>query len=356
MDIVNMILSYWWLLVQIAIGIMALTIVTLVSAATARIISTDHKMLVDKHDHLLRNYRSVVGNLNAHKRRLREVRGSLATAYAYDRCSDETVKAFSAWLALGSPGANPGDESKWHTGGFVGGNAPPSIVNNDYVVAEDRFGYHPNVAFFPSTANVVITQALADQITEANITRKLEDSIQRGEDMAMHDVDNDHDGGAMLHADFRDETKEERVDRVRQQITESLSGEGRLSQWFGLTRAAWVTLPRSFMQEMPDEWQRRFAICLEEIQDTFPNAPKEIANTVVTGRVGGKFVRIPEWVSNYRRPDLDLINACRRADVVFADDGNSYSTPEHNGDGSVYIPDSDDPDAVDWMRQRVRHD
>lgn len=33
---------------------------------------------------------------------------------------------------------------------------------------------------------------------------------------------------------------------------------------FGLTYANYLVLPRSLLQSMPDEWQRRFAACVDE--------------------------------------------------------------------------------------------
>lgn len=35
--------------------------------------------------------------------------------------------------------------------------------------------------------------------------------------------------------------------------------------WFGLTYSNYLVLPRTMLQSMPTEWQRRFVACLEEL-------------------------------------------------------------------------------------------
>lgn len=39
--------------------------------------------------------------------------------------------------------------------------------------------------------------------------------------------------------------------------------------WFGLTYANYLVLPRSVLQSMPDEWQKRFVEQLEELHRAF---------------------------------------------------------------------------------------
>lgn len=89
------------------------------------------------------------------------------------------------------------------------------------------------------------------------------------------------------------------------------TGEGhqRLWGWFGLTYASFLTLPRVLMHEMPDEWQDKMAALLEEYDAAFPNRPD--IGTSVTARRGNKFVPMPEWAKNYRRPDFEAIAELR---------------------------------------------
>lgn len=39
--------------------------------------------------------------------------------------------------------------------------------------------------------------------------------------------------------------------------------------WFNLTYSNYLVLPRSVLQSMPDEWQKRFVLCLREAEEAF---------------------------------------------------------------------------------------
>ena len=43
-----------------------------------------------------------------------------------------------------------------------------------------------------------------------------------------------------------------------------------IHDYFGLTYASWLTLPRVLLQEMPFEWQAKFTELLNEYHETFP--------------------------------------------------------------------------------------
>lgn len=75
---------------------------------------------------------------------------------------------------------------------------------------------------------------------------------------------------------------------------EAQSGYARLWGWFGLSRASFLTLPRVLMHEMPDDWQKRMAVLLEEYGETFPNQP-DIGTRVQCLR-GTKLAKFPEWI------------------------------------------------------------
>jgi hypothetical protein len=83
-----------------------------------------------------------------------------------------------------------------------------------------------------------------------------------------------------------------------------------LSCWFGLSYAAWLTLPRVLMEAMPEEWQKRMAGLLNEYNDTFPNQPDLGTRVQITQ--GKKLVKAPKWLLNYRRPDMGTINSLRK--------------------------------------------
>ncbi len=88
------------------------------------------------------------------------------------------------------------------------------------------------------------------------------------------------------------------------------TGKEKLWQWFSLSYAAWLTLPRVLMHEMPDEWQRKMAELLNEFDDTWK--PQD-CSIFITMKRNGKFVRIPDWL-DYRHPDRDTIDSMRRSE------------------------------------------
>jgi hypothetical protein len=100
------------------------------------------------------------------------------------------------------------------------------------------------------------------------------------------------------------------IDEVNAQH-EALSGKDRLWCWYGLSRASWLTLPRVLMHEMPDEWQRRMAVLLEEFDEEFPNWTGDL-HFYVSARRGGKMTPLPAALCDYRHPHLHDIDALRR--------------------------------------------
>jgi len=81
-----------------------------------------------------------------------------------------------------------------------------------------------------------------------------------------------------------------------------IQGKERLWSWFGLSYASFLVLPRAGMHQMPDDWQHRMAQLLEEWDEAAKVQPD--MEFFVQGRANGRIVKIPEWVLNYRRPDL----------------------------------------------------
>lgn len=54
----------------------------------------------------------------------------------------------------------------------------------------------------------------------------------------------------------------------------SLDDNEPIHEWFELTYAQYLTIPRSVLQSMPVEWQRRFVQCLEELGETIDWRPQ----------------------------------------------------------------------------------
>lgn len=93
---------------------------------------------------------------------------------------------------------------------------------------------------------------------------------------------------------------------------EAQNGGERLWGWFSLSYASFLTLPRILMHAMPDDWQKRMAILLEEYNDAFPNQP-DLETRVQCVRKN-KLSKFPEWMLNYRRPDYSEIDKIRDKD------------------------------------------
>lgn len=49
---------------------------------------------------------------------------------------------------------------------------------------------------------------------------------------------------------------------------------GPVHEWFELSYAKYLTIPRSLLQSMPVEWQERFTRCLRELDDALPWRPR----------------------------------------------------------------------------------
>lgn len=92
-------------------------------------------------------------------------------------------------------------------------------------------------------------------------------------------------------------------------------GHYELSCWFGLSYASFLTLPRVFMEAMPDEWQGRMAALLNEYGAAFPNQP-DLGTRVQVTDGDGHLIKAPRWLIEYRHPDRGVIDACRRLDSL----------------------------------------
>lgn len=81
-------------------------------------------------------------------------------------------------------------------------------------------------------------------------------------------------------------------------------GHEALWDWFGLSRASWLVLPRVLVHEMPDDWQARMAALLEDFDAVFKNVPRY--DVQIQLKRDGRFVPMPDWIS-YRHPDRATI-------------------------------------------------
>lgn len=97
-----------------------------------------------------------------------------------------------------------------------------------------------------------------------------------------------------------------------------------LAAYFGLSYASWLTLPRVLMEAMPEAWTGQMAALLHQYDDAFPNQPNY--GTTVRLTIDGKLVKTPSWLSNYRHPDLAMINQLR----------GQVQTPSSEGSTDAY--------------------
>lgn len=83
-----------------------------------------------------------------------------------------------------------------------------------------------------------------------------------------------------------------------------------ISGWFELSYAQYLTVPRSIMQEMPDEWQARMAQCLHELDDTFDWRPKSGRYWCRLRDDNGRFTDDP--LMQYRHPNYAYIASIKK--------------------------------------------
>lgn len=70
-------------------------------------------------------------------------------------------------------------------------------------------------------------------------------------------------------------------------------GDDPVHTWFELSYAQYLTIPRSILQSMGREWQRRFVQCLEELDEAIDWRPSEGRYWVRLKDGQGRFVHDP---------------------------------------------------------------
>ncbi|MEU3565757.1 hypothetical protein [Kitasatospora sp. NPDC006786] len=73
---------------------------------------------------------------------------------------------------------------------------------------------------------------------------------------------------------------------VRIQEQETLPGipaDEPVHEWFGLSYAAYLVLPRTLLQSMPAAWQQRLVACLRDLDTAFAHVPQAEAYDVTPG-------------------------------------------------------------------------
>lgn len=113
----------------------------------------------------------------------------------------------------------------------------------------------------------------------------------------------------MSDASFRSAAELDYDNHPAQEDERDYVDERAIHDWFGLTYASYLVLPRVLLQEMPGDWQATLVDLLEQMADRF-NTDGHTDYSVQLRDGRGRFLRDP--LSNYRHPDQGYINSIRR--------------------------------------------
>ena len=73
--------------------------------------------------------------------------------------------------------------------------------------------------------------------------------------------------------------------------------------WFELSYAQFLTVPRLVLQSMPNDWQKRMIVLLNEMDETFDWRPEDGKYWVRLKDNKGKFKHAP--LNDYRRGNIE---------------------------------------------------
>jgi hypothetical protein len=91
-------------------------------------------------------------------------------------------------------------------------------------------------------------------------------------------------------------------------ITESqdiLIEETPINDWFELSYAQYLTIPRSVLQSMPIEWQRTFTKCLDDLDETIDWRPTTGRYWVKLKDEKGRYVH--DQLMDYRHNNISSL-------------------------------------------------
>lgn len=101
----------------------------------------------------------------------------------------------------------------------------------------------------------------------------------------------------------------QRARLAREPLEYDGAGRDRLWSWFSLSYSAYAVLPRVMMHGMPDDWQDRMAALLEEWDEAWTKQPAITAHVQI--KQANRFIKTPEWLLNYRHPDMVQLESMR---------------------------------------------
>ncbi len=89
--------------------------------------------------------------------------------------------------------------------------------------------------------------------------------------------------------------------------------ESPIHNWFELSYASFLTLPRLIMQSMPHEWQAAMVKLLEEMDDTYDWRPKgNDCYWVQLRNENGQFTELPESICDSRHGSVEHLRKQKR--------------------------------------------
>lgn len=103
------------------------------------------------------------------------------------------------------------------------------------------------------------------------------------------------------------------MNKKQSELYEDLKESFDMETWWGLNYSQYLTIPRSVIQEMPREWQDKFAGLLFELDYTFDWRPENVTYwCVLRNRETGRYES--DILCNYRHdPEVKrIIESMRR--------------------------------------------
>lgn len=87
-----------------------------------------------------------------------------------------------------------------------------------------------------------------------------------------------------------------------------LEAQDPIHNWFELSYAQYLTIPRSVLQSMPQKWQTRFTKCLDELDAALDWRPKEGRYWVQLKDGKGRYLRdlLMDYERGRRNVSLEL--------------------------------------------------
>lgn len=84
-----------------------------------------------------------------------------------------------------------------------------------------------------------------------------------------------------------------------------------IHRWFSLSYAQYLTIPRSVLQSMPVEWQRRFVACLQQLDEAIDWMPEQGQYRVQLYETDPEAIE-DYWVREIEDPLMDYERGRRR--------------------------------------------